>query len=51
MGKWEPDTTIHAGKDKTGDAIIHLWTVPEEVPSRLMDISDELPPDELSSGQ
>jgi len=48
MGKWEPDTTIHAGKDKTGEAIIHLWTVPEEVPSRLMDISDELPPDELS---
>lgn len=49
MGTWEPDTTIHAGKDKSGDAIIHLWTVPEEVPSRLMDISDELPPDELSS--
>jgi cyclopropane fatty-acyl-phospholipid synthase-like methyltransferase len=48
MGKWEPDTTIHAGKDKTGEAIIHLWTVPEEVPSRLMDTSGEIPPDELS---
>jgi len=32
MGKWEPDTTIHAGRDKAGKAIIHVWTVPEEVP-------------------
>lgn len=51
MGNWEPDTTFQAGKDKTGEAIIHVWTVPNEVPSRLMDISDELPADELSPEQ
>ncbi len=48
MGKWEPDTTIEAGRDKTGKAILHFWTVPEEVPPRLMEISDELPPEKLS---
>lgn len=51
MGKWEPDTTFRAGKDKTGEAVIHVWTVPNEVPSRLMDISGELPPGELSPEQ
>lgn len=51
MGKWEPDTTIVAGRDKTGKAIIHLWTVPKEVPSHLLDVSDELPPEERSPEQ
>jgi SAM-dependent methyltransferase len=42
MGTWEPDRRIDAGKGNTGQEIIYLWTVPEEVPDELMDISDEV---------
>jgi SAM-dependent methyltransferase len=36
MGDWEPDRTIDAGRDKTGRATLYLWTVPEEIPDRLL---------------
>jgi len=36
MGEWEPDRTLKAGKDKTGTATLYLWTVPEEIPNRLL---------------
>jgi hypothetical protein len=41
MGDWEPDRTVDAGKDKTGRATLYLWTVPEEVPSRLLETGDK----------
>jgi SAM-dependent methyltransferase len=41
MGDWEPDRTVQAGQGNTGWEVIHLWTVPEEVPEDLLDISDE----------
>jgi len=41
MGDWEPDRTVDAGEDKTGRATLYLWTVPEEIPSHLLDTSDE----------
>lgn len=41
MGNWEPDRTLKAGKDKTGTATLYLWTVPEEIPSRLMQTTGE----------
>jgi SAM-dependent methyltransferase len=34
---WKPDRRIEAGKDKTGTAILYLWTVPEEIPPRLLE--------------
>jgi hypothetical protein len=36
MGTWAPDRTVEAGPDKTGTAFLHLWTVPDDVPPRLM---------------
>lgn len=41
MGDWEPDRTVDAGEDKTGTATLYLWTVPEEIPARLLKTSDE----------
>jgi SAM-dependent methyltransferase len=41
MGDWAPDRTVDAGKDKTGRATLYLWTVPEEIPDRLLNTSDE----------
>lgn len=43
MGDWEPDRTVDAGKDKTGRATLYLWTVPKEIPSRLLETADEQP--------
>lgn len=36
MGVWDPHRTVEAGPDKTGTAVLYRWTVPEEVPPRLM---------------
>jgi len=41
MGDWEPDRTVRAGQGNTGWEVIYLWTVPEEIPEDLLDISDE----------
>lgn len=49
MGKWEPDTTIHAGKGQGRKSDHPRLDRSRRGPSRLMDISDELPPEELSS--
>ncbi|MFB6271827.1 MAG: cyclopropane-fatty-acyl-phospholipid synthase family protein [Salinibacter sp.] len=43
MGDWKPDRTVKAGKDKTGTATLYLWTVPKEIPSRLLETADEMP--------
>lgn len=42
MGRWEPDRVIDAGPDKTGRAILYVWTVPERVPERLLQIPEDL---------
>jgi SAM-dependent methyltransferase len=49
MGDWEPDRSVYLGEGKTGRETAHIWTVPEEVPEALMDISDELDENELGS--
>lgn len=41
MGDWEPDSTVDAGPDKTGTATLYLWTVPEEIPDRLLETAGE----------
>jgi len=41
MGEWEPDRRIDMGKGMTGKDVVYLWTVPEEVPDRLMQVPDE----------
>jgi len=38
MGEWEPDRVVDAGPDKTGQATIYLWTVPEDIPDGLMQV-------------
>jgi len=42
MGDWTPDRRIDAGRGNTGQEVVYLWTVPETVPDRLLDISDEV---------
>lgn len=41
MGDWTPDRVVDAGRGNTGQETIFLWTVPEDVPDDLLDISDE----------
>jgi hypothetical protein len=41
MGDWEPDRTVDGGNDKTGSATLYLWTVPEEIPNRLLETADK----------
>ncbi len=41
MGDWTPDRVVDAGRGNTGQETIFLWTVPDDVPDDLLDISDE----------
>jgi SAM-dependent methyltransferase len=41
MGDWTPDRVVNAGRGNTGKETIFLWTVPENIPDDLLDISDE----------
>lgn len=43
IGTWTPDRRVDAGFGNTGTEVLYLWTVPEDVPEELMDISDESP--------
>jgi SAM-dependent methyltransferase len=49
MGDWEPDRSVYLGEGKTGRETAYIWTVPEDIPEELMDISDELEENELGS--
>ena len=51
MGDWTPEREVYAGEGNTGPERVYLWTVPEDPPAELFEISDEvdLSDDEASS--
>lgn len=40
IGKWEPDESIEMGSDPMTQELIFVWTIPEEVPDRLLRTPD-----------
>ncbi|MFP4228985.1 MAG: SAM-dependent methyltransferase [Salinivenus sp.] len=42
MGTWTPDREVDVERETGGEERVYLWVVPDDVPTDLTDISDEL---------
>lgn len=40
IGYWEPDETIEMGESLTSQELVFLWTIPEDIPDRLLRTPD-----------
>ncbi|MFO8099976.1 MAG: class I SAM-dependent methyltransferase, partial [Salinibacter sp.] len=42
MGTWTPDREVEVERETGGEEHVYLWVVPDDVPTDLTDVSDEL---------
>jgi SAM-dependent methyltransferase len=40
IGDWEPDTSIEMGEGLTNQELVFVWTIPEDIPDRLLRTPD-----------